>query len=368
MEGIDMSDEKHIVEKEENFSLFDVLLIVAKRWKMIFFSTVIAAALIGGYLYYTATAPVTDEFNKLPTEYAATVQVKIDTGASTSAAVLASSGLAQFLGSGGKSAVDTEINFVISLLKGRTLARNIFEKVKEDGKLRENLSPGRIRGSITPVYNPSQGQIINIQYEDTDPQFATYMAGVVVDSIEERYKTFSQSKITYKREFLEDRIAQIEEQMKEAEERLNQFNQEQGIVGVDAENTETGLYIKELIFSEYMTKEKRHEIEAEYKNLRNDVDHYRKLYSVLMQQLEGAKIEELDRSQHFQVIEPPVSIGKIRPNRKLIAAVIIATTLALGILIAFVGNYLDRVKADPEESKKYEELKQNLFGSRKEEE
>lgn len=353
-------------EKKEAFSILDFFIILAKRWKLIIITTAITAVLINMYANWTETAPIDAKWNKLPNRYAAKVVVKVDTGSSTSAAVLSSSGLASVLsGRTFSGTANTEIEFIVSLLKGPTLGRRILEAVREENKIEQPLSAGMIIGSIQPIYNPTLGNILEIRYIDYYPELTVYMAGKVVEELEKRYNQFSMEKIVYKREFLEDRLAQIESQMEEAEAALNEFKRESGIVGMERGETRTGLYVQELVFTEYIPKERRYEIENQYATLNKEVSHYQTLYELLLQQYEAAKMEELDESKHFQVVEPAVSIGRIGPNRKQMIMVITMAALGLSIVVAFLMHYIEKVRKDPEESQKAEELREAFFGPRR---
>ena len=349
----------------EKFSLLDILLIFAKRWKLIVFSTIIAFVLTFGYAMFTEKASIDDPRNKLPNIYAARVIVKADTGASTSAAVLSSSGIANLLTGGTSSAaVNAEIQFIIKILNGPTLAKQILEAAK-DNEWNRKLTAGEIRKGIDTIYKQATNNLLEIRYEDTDRKFAQYMVGVVLEELEKRYTSFALEKVRYKREFLEQRLATIEEDLNEAEERLNAFKEEKNIIGMETAQTSTGLYVKEMVFTEYIPKEKRYQIENEYDTLNKEVNHFSTLYELLMQQFEAAKMEELDESKIFQVIEPPGYFGRIGPQRDQMILVITLATLIAGLVLAFLGSYRDRIVSDPEESEKITEIKEAFIGKRR---
>ena len=348
----------------EKFSFLDILLIFAKRWKLIVISTVLALGLSAGYAKYTENAPIDDPRNKLPDIYAARVIVKADTGSSTSAAVLSSSGIANLLTGGSSSAaVNAEIQFIIKILNGPTLARQIQEAAK-DNEWNRKLSAGEIRKGIDTIYKPATNDLLEIRYEDTDRKFAQYMVGVVLEELEKRYTSFSMEKVRYKREFLEQRLATIEADLDEAMARVNEFKEENNIVGMETSQTAGGLFIKDMVYTTYMPKEKRYKIENEYNELNKEVNHFSTLYELLMQQYEAAKMEELDESKIFQVIEPPAYFGRIGPKRDQMVLVITLVTLIAAFVLAFLGSYRDRIVSDPEESEKIAEIKEAFIGKR----
>jgi uncharacterized protein involved in exopolysaccharide biosynthesis len=215
------------------------------------------------------------------------------------------------------------------------------------------------------VYDPEQGDILRIQYIDYDQQFATFMANKVVEHIEERYQSFAMEKVTYKRQFLEARLEEMETQLKDAEKELNRFKREKGIVGVQTVKTETGSYVQELVYSRFIPPDERQVILNDFEELRSDVSHLQKLYNLLLEQYQAAKIEELDESKQFQVVESAIPMGQIRPDRNKIILIITGATFVLALLITFGLHYLERVKQDPEEAEKLEQIKTQFLGSKK---
>jgi tyrosine-protein kinase Etk/Wzc len=89
------------------------------------------------------------------------------------------------------------------------------------------------------------------------------------------------------------------------------------------------------------------------------------LYELLMQQYEAAKMEELDESKVFQVIEPPGYFGRVGPKRDQMILVLTLVTLIASLVLAFLGSYRDRIVSDPEESEKIAEIKEAFIGKRR---
>jgi uncharacterized protein involved in exopolysaccharide biosynthesis len=350
-------------ELDESFTLMDIFKILSKRWRLIFFSTLLSGLLIGSYLYYTKSAPVDAEFNMLPDEYTATVQVQLDPGNTGSAsAILAQSGLGSLTGV--TSNVGQNVILAQTLLQGITLATQVAEEVNQEKDIDPPLTPGEVRSSVSSLYDPAKPAFLSVIYTDTDADFAAYMVNVVVDNLEVRFRQLTDKKVTYKKQFIEERLAQIEQDLRQAEQELADFQEEAGIIEIDTGTTETGVgFVTDIVFSTYVPRAERQEIKTTYLKLQREQGILEKIYSTLMTQKEVARIEELDESKMFQVIEPPVR-RFAGPFRTKIIILFVAVTLVLAVLAAFALDYLDRIKKDPEESKKLESIKQDFLGNK----
>jgi uncharacterized protein involved in exopolysaccharide biosynthesis len=82
----------------------------------------------------------------------------------------------------------------------------------------------------------------------------------------------------------------------------------------------------------------------------------------LRQQYETAKLEADSTAKTFQVIErAEVPELKSGPSRGKISTIVTITVFFLAVFISFIMEYFERVKHDPIESAKLDEIK-GLFG------
>ncbi len=360
-----MNDKNERYEQyEQTFSLLDIFSVIAKHWRLVFFSVLLTAVLIVGYMEYTANAPIDAPYNELPDEYNATVKVKIDPGSGgTAASVLAQSGLAAIAGSRGT--VGENITLAQTILMGPTLSQQIARDVNKEKDMDPPLSGGDVKRGLSSLYDPAKPILLSVIFRHHDRDFAKYIADKAVEHLEMRFKELSSSRLTYKKQFIEERLEQVQDQLEEAEEKMLRFQQEEGIIEIDTDVTDTGMfYVKDIVFSTYIPREERQEITTQYLNMERDLVVLEQMYSTLMKQYEVAKIEEMDESKTFQIIEPAV-ISFAGPFRAKIIVLFCAVTFVLAVLAAFVLDYYDRIKKDPEESKKLESIKQDFFGKKK---
>lgn len=92
-------------------------------------------------------------------------------------------------------------------------------------------------------------------------------------------------------------------------------------------------------------------IEAELKRLNRDYGVTQSQYRSLLQRLEVAELSEsAEQSEDvkFQVIDPPLEpLKPVAPNRPVLVSLILVIAIAAGGGVAFVGNQLSPVFADP---------------------
>jgi tyrosine-protein kinase Etk/Wzc len=100
---------------------------------------------------------------------------------------------------------------------------------------------------------------------------------------------------------------------------------------------------------------------AQYLVLQNDVTVQQAILSTLKQQYETARLEEMDTSRTFQVIEkaevPELHSG---PGRTKIAIIAVLAGFFVAILAAFIMEYMDKIRTDPIESKKLAVIRSSL--------
>lgn len=357
--------------KSEYISLFDILFVFLKRWRLIFFSSFIAGVLIFGYALYTRSAPVDAPFNYLPNEYQPYVKIRLQDAASNPAASILSSNSA-LSGLAGLAGVDvsqsSNVAFARELLTGKTIMDQIIEELnfKERYGFTEFVTTSSRQKFIDSleINHDSQSGVLKINYLDTDRQFATNVLNRTVELLEERFRELTMEKINNKKRFLEDRIEEIETELDQAEDNLIDFQIEHGIVDI---NTRTSPEAKalnsttELVFSSFMPREQRHRIQLKYEELVRDKGILDNLYGIMMSEYERTKIEEMDDSKMFQVLEraeiPEIKIG---PSRPKIMVVVVAVTFALAVLLAFFLEYIERLKRDPVENVKLQEMKRAM--------
>lgn len=362
--------EKNAARDEDTISLLDLIGVLAKRWKFIFFASLIAAILIVAYSIYTIKTPHDAFMNQLPNIYKPQVEVRLQEEGSSAASVLGSSGsglgaLAGLAGiSGGKS---SNVALAQDLIKGNTIVDRLAEEFDfpERYDIEEKIVPTTrkmIREKLATEFDSESG-ILTISFSDVDPEFATLVVNRAVALLEVRFKELTMEKVLNKKQFLEERLEEVEKDLKQAQKNLINFLIENGVVNivVDSESGST-----ELVFARYVPQGERYAITAQYFELERDRTILEGVYKLLMNQFEQTKIEEMDDSKTFQILEiaevPEIKDG---PSRGKICIIVTLSAFFLSIFLSFIMEYFEKAKKDPLESQKLESIKSRFRTSKK---
>jgi capsule polysaccharide export protein KpsE/RkpR len=410
--------EIRVAQEEDTISLLDLLSVIAKRRRFIFFSTVIAAILIVLFSLYTLKVPAAAPYNPLPNQYTPEVKVRLleSQGSSLSSALQSSTlgalaGLAGISASGGAANAD----LAQALLKGNTLADDVakhFDFIKRYHITKDpRVSTRRIfEKSLSTKYDSSTG-ILTITYTDINKKFATQVLSYTLDALQQRFNTLSSERVDAQKQYLQARLAQLQIDLKKAQDKLINYMVKHGIIDIasqaQAQVTQIAKLSSEIqsreIQLQTMKKYGRSEtdpavvqlkndiqieqnlinelkrgsntfsinnipqdqiprVSATYLNLKDNLTLQETIYMTLRQQYETAKLEADASAKTFQVIEraeiPELKSG---PSRGKISIIVTITVFFLAVCISFVMEYFDRVKHDPVESAKLNEIKR-LFG------
>ena len=417
MSNEELRTEPHV--NEDEISLMDLVAVIAKRWKFIFFSTLIAAVLIFSYSVYTKKAAPDAPFNKLPNIYKPEVIVRLqesNNSSSTLQNILSSSDLGGLSGLIGASASgSTNADLAQALIKGNTIADQIAEEFDFIGVFGIEKFPisscrQAYKESLVADYDSATG-FLTIGFEHTDPVFATDVVNRSLELLEERFRGLTMENIIVKKAFLEERQAEQEIALGVSQDKLIDFQKTYGIVDI---TTQTAAQIEEITAlnseliqkevelknlaekrraedpqvvrlendikslrqlidakttgfqdfsstSDYIPQNKLPELAAIYSRLKKDTELQAQLYLSFKSQLEAVRLEEADNSKQFQIIErAEVPELKSKPSRAKICMIVTIAVMFLAIFMSFIMEYFDRVKADPVESRKLNEIKKNL--------
>ena len=402
----------------DTVSLLDIIYVLARHKAFIFFSTLIAAVLVVVFSVYTLMMPADSSYNPLPNMFAPEVQVLLQQqgGGQDALSNLLSqdSGIGSLANMAGIStSITKSADLAQALLKGRNIldqVANEFSLVDRWG-IEENPKTGartKLRETIKMEYTTETG-ILRINFESTDKEFATKIVNRLVALLEKRFKELTTDRLTQKMTFLENRIATVEKDLKEAQNRLIQFQKRTGLYSMEIQSAsqirmiaeqEAALYKKQLerqMLLEYLEPdapqvkkldneigvqkrfihELKHglssfsyegvtpgeipELSTQVAELQMDLELQKAIYEMLRKSYETAKIEEMDTTSSFQIIEraevPEVKAG---PSRSILCIIVTLAAFFLSIFIAFIKEYIENVKHDPEESEKLEGIKQEL--------
>ncbi|RKX86548.1 MAG: hypothetical protein DRP57_01270 [Spirochaetes bacterium] len=415
------TESRDYTAEEDTISLLDLFAVLVKRRRLIVLTTFFAALFILGFAYLTLKLPPDSRWNYLPNIYKPKVEVLVKASSSSSGAIssiLSSSGLNSLAGLLGASAgTNSSAELAQALLKGNTIKDQVAEEFNFKKKYNITKNPkttarNMIQSAMDADYD-AKSNILSISYKNIDPVFATKVVNRIVELLDNRFKDLTLEKVRQKKTFLEERLKTVGVDLKTAQDKLVAYQKKYGIIdlSVQAEShikmiadLTTQVYNKEIelqnlksylkdtnpqivrlkneidatkqlikelkkgfqeFSGETIPQEKLPGVSAEYLNLKRDLSIQETIYTMLRQQYEASKIEETDTSQTFQIIEKAeVPEVKTSPSRFKICIIFTITAFFLAVFIAFIAEYFERVKRDPIESVKLNEIK-NMFKSKK---
>lgn len=410
-------------EDESTISLVDLLVVLYKRKWLILSVTLVSAVLVLAVNLVGKYLPPDSPWNWLPDVYEPRAEILVkceQPGAGSIGSLLSSedfSSLASLLGMTGGGGINKNAGLVLDLLNGNTLKDQIAEEYRfvERYELKENprtASRDMISNALGSEYR-SESNILVISYADVDPVFATQVLNRIVELLEKRFRDLTLEDVRNRRAFIEGRLSEAEQEYKRSQDELVAFQKAYGIVDLSAQaagylslldELRLELYSREIELhtkKEYLgsgeasvvrleneiakyrqlieelktgsvdysietvTQEMIPEASARYVNLCSDLTVHQSIYSMFRQEHEKIKIEEMDTSHTFQVIEAAeVPELKSRPARGTICIVVTIAAFFLAVFMSFVLEYMERVKRDPVESAKLEAVRRKRKGTK----
>lgn len=401
---------------EDTVSLIDLLAVLARRWRLIFFGTFAAGLFMVLFSLYTISAPA-DGWNPLPNVYEPRVEVLLREGSSGSGGVANllggsdSSGLAALAGIAiGQEASDAAL--AEELVYGNFIVDTIvqeFNIIERNGFTETPRTSSRefVRESLTVEYSPDT-RVMSIGFEHTDPEFATEIINRIVVLLESRFRELTQENVADQQRFFNSRLADAETELRAASQRLLDFQQQYGLLDVESaaqQNAEvltvltTELINRQLELQNLLTylpadapvvRQTEEEIRlreeaiqrlrvsrsgeltefsqaeiagltARQAELELDLQVQTSVYTSLRTQIETLQLEQADDRRNFQVLQtaevPEVKSG---PSRSVITVVVTFAVFFLSVFLAFILDYVDRVREDPIEGRKLAEIRRVL--------
>ncbi len=393
----DSSDEPRTTNHEENddeISLLDLLIVLAKHKKLILglpFAVAVIAAGISLLLpnIYTATTKI------LPPQQ----------GQSTASAMLGQLGALAGVG-GGALGIRNPNDLYTGMLKSRTVADNLIQRF--DLKSRYvNKSQTSTRSTLASrsVITAGRDNIITIEVDDKDPKFAAELANGYVDELSKLTKVLALTEASQRRLFFEQQFSQAKDHLAKAEVAARQALERGGLVKVDdqgrvmIENTarlRAQMSVKEVQIGAMRTfaadsnpdlRLAQQELESMKRELAKiegsggaraeasasggkgidnlsllrNLKYNEILYELLARQYEAAKIDEAKDSALIQVIDKAIEPElKSKPKRSTIVLLSAFLALFVAILWAFVLEAMAKSRGDEKQAGRLQALKQYL--------
>ena len=333
--------------EEDTVSLSDILITLADQLKVIVLTTFISVFLTFTYV----------QFIQAP-QYVSWAKVLLPSSGGGNLGGLA--GLASQFGVNvptGASADLSSPSLFPDLLRSRTFAEKILDKKFYTKKFGKELSLLAIlthgndqaefgRDTLVTSALESLGEILEFEQDPTtstfsvikvttsEPIFSKELAEVTLAELEALNRFYKSQTVNKKTSFIASRIASVENDLKSSETSLKEFNERNRQISSPA-------------------------LELDQGRLARDVEIQKGIYLTLKQQLELAKIEEVQEASIVQVLDKPqIPIGPLSKNLKLNVLLAGFLGIGLGIIIGFARAYIDNSNMD--ERKKLRRVK-HLF-------
>ena len=199
--------------------------------------------------------------------------------------------------------------FEIEALDSATL----FEKGIEEGS---DMASARV---------DNRTNIVELTVDAVDPVLVAAVANRFIESLEEFNASTRQSRARERRRFVEERVAESETELRRREEVMKTF----------LEGNRTWQQSPNLLFEEG--------------RLRSEVQIQREVFLTLRREYEAARIEEVDETPVFTVIERAVPpLLRSRPARTRLVLMVAALFGMLSVLLAYAAEYIGRLRKEGE--------------------
>jgi len=385
-------------EREDNINLLDYWRVIRRRWRIIavmFLTAVITAAVVS--LLMT------------PIYQAKTTIMPLESSGGHVPAALRNLDSLPFVGGlvpgiGGASA-----NKLVSVLKSRTVAEEVIQALDLIKALFEGPQdePPTLQDAvrsltgITEIKDDQKG-LISIAVEFKDPRIAADIANQYTAALQRFLTENALSMAKRNRIFIENQLEKVKGELRQAEEAMKGFQTNKKIVAMDAQTEASIRALAELkaqitakevelgVVKQFATpsnpdvlriKDELRELKKQfvmveskngnpkteaipslseapglglqYIRLKREAVAQQKVFELLTQQYEMAKIEEAKDDIAFQVIDravPPET--RIKPNRRLNVMLAGVVSLFAGISLVFFLEYLANLKEPKEQGDK----------------
>ena len=325
-----------IITNEKEISLSDILITIAEQFKII-----ILIPIIFMFLSYTYV-----QFIQEP-RYESSAKILLPENKMNNLGGI--SGLASQFGvnipMGGSTSADlSSPSLYPELLKSRTFAEKILfkeffikkynKKIKLINILNTINTPSKIGQDTLMVW--ALEKLNDILFYDKDPlsvfttikisvfepEFAKELADVVLLELEKLNRFFKSQTTNEKVKFIKDRINSVKIELGLSEKKLKEFNEKNRQISSPA-------------------------LELAQERLTRDMEVQRGIYLTLKQQLELAKIEQIQEVSIVQVLDRPV-VPLYPSNKNIILTLILSGILGIGLafILAFTRSYLKNSNLD----------------------
>jgi tyrosine-protein kinase Etk/Wzc len=398
--GADRSNRK---DSDDEFSLLDLLLILAARRRTIGWTTLaftIAAIIVSLILPVSYTANVT----LLPPDQ------KSSMGSLLASQLGALGGVASLSGSG--LGLKNPNEMFVAMLRSRTVEDAMIARFDLKTEYRKTLQSDARRAfeSHAKVTGDGKDGLIHISIEDRDPNRAAELANGYVEEFRSLSEHMAVTEASQRRLFFENQLEKAKDNLAGAEQSLKETEQRTGLIELDSQaraliqsatSLRAQITVKEMQvqgMESYATGENaalvqaRNELNSlksqlaklggsyqlqdgeiivpkgkmteaglEYVRKVRDVKYYEAIFDILARQFEIAKLDEAKEGSVIQVVDKAVPPDKRSfPKRAIIVICATVVGFFFGILLCLVQSGIRSANEDPVTATKLMELRKSL--------
>lgn len=395
------SNQSPVTDQEDEISLLDLAIVLAKHKKLIlglpFIAAIVAAAisLLVPNIYTGVTSILPPQQSQ-----------------STAAAML--NQLGALAGVAGQTlGIKNPNDLYVGMLKSRTIADNLIARFNLR-KLYDKNTADEARKALEKNSRISSGRdgLITIEFEDEDPKRAATLANAYVEELYKLTQTLAVTEASQRRLFFEKQLKLAKDNLATAEVALRQTQETTGLIKLDdqgraiiesvarmraeiaakevqlgamrtfaTENNPDYIMLSQQLggLRAQLTKlEKANNtgqgdifvptgkvpaVGLEYVRKMRDVKYHEVLFELLAKQYEIAKADEARDASIIQVLDKAVEPErKSKPKRSLI---VILTALVVGflaVLWAFIKEAGEKARQDPQQSERLNLLRRYIRG------
>jgi uncharacterized protein involved in exopolysaccharide biosynthesis len=377
--------------EEDEIDLFELFRVLVKHWKLVVVFPFVVAVLTAAYSL------------TLPNHFKASATIFVHSSGGKMSSLLSSLPLAGMIGGlgGGGSA-----EYLMAYMKSRTMSERIISRfgiatnpaiVGENPPDPEEIKFDQILKKVNQIVSVDKDKdgLITIAVETLSPEVSATIAAAYLEYL----GNFARGPQKEKREFVEKQLEIVSKELEQAENEFKHFQDENKMYSMEkqasalidklskleAEKLQAGIQLKmqqsllkasgnvpELVKLEGQKVSEEAKIEAlkkeiaetekglssmpelalEFIRLQRNLKVKEKVFGVLTEQYEMAKIAEAEEGSQFEVIDQPRAPElKSKPRRSIMVILSGLSAGVLGVFAAFLIEFINRRKEQESKEK-----------------
>lgn len=383
--------EPEVATPAEGIRFLTLVLILARRWRLIAAVALIATA-IGVALALLLPVRYTAEITILPPQQ----HNSSITSALTSEFGGGLSSLASL--AGGNLGLKNQNDMYVSMFKSKIVEDAVIQHFNLQSEYHKRLlsDARKVFEKRAAVDGSTKDALIHIAVQDHDPRRAAEIANGYVDQFRSLSQHLAISDAAQRRVFLQGQVDQTKKQLQDAEEAMKNTEQKTGLIELNSQARaliESAAYLRAQIAAKqvqiegmrsYATDQNAGVAQAqqelaslraqmqqltgaqdvdgmivpkgqvteaglEYMRKLRDMKYYEAEFALLSKQLELARLDEAREGSLIQVVDPAFPPDKRSfPHRTLIVLAAALAGLFLGIVVVLVRARFAQLKRDPQ--------------------